>query len=254
MLFRKRTKSGENTDEENERLKKLLNAKSEMVSLGAHQIRTSLSAIKWIIKMFLDGDLGKLTAEQENLLRKAYDGNDKAINLVSEILLVNKSEEVVEKKYIFEKANIIEMIENTIFDFSGESLWRGIEIILLKPQTQVPEIKIDKEKILVVLQNLIENAIKYSKYHGKIFVAVKTEDKNIEISVKDAGIGICEESKAKIFEKFYRTENAQKKEAMGSGIGLYTTKKIVEDHGGKIWFESKENEGATFFVSLPLSR
>ena len=253
MLFRRKTKTGDSV-EEVEKLKQLLNAKSEMVSIGAHQVRTSLSAIKWIIKMFLDGDLGKLTAEQENLLRKAYDGNDKAINLVSEILLVNKSEEVVEKKYVFEKVNIVEMIENTIFDFSGESLWRGIEIIFLKPQTVLPETKVDKEKILVVLQNLIENAIKYSKYHGKIFVSVKIEKENIEISVKDAGIGISEDSKIKIFEKFYRTENAQKKEAMGSGIGLYTTKDIVEKHRGKIWFESKENEGTTFFVSLPISR
>ena len=253
MLFRRKTKTGDSV-EEVEKLKKLLNAKSEMVSIGAHQVRTSLSAIKWIIKMFLDGDLGKLTAEQENLLRKAYDGNDKAINLVSEILLVNKSEEVVEKKYVFEKVNIVEMIENTIFDFSGESLWRGIEIIFLKPETLLPETKVDKEKILVVLQNLIENAIKYSKYHGKIFVSVKTEKENVEISVKDAGIGINEDSKTKIFEKFFRTENAQKKEAMGSGIGLYTTKDIVEKHGGKIWFESKENEGTTFFVSLPISR
>ncbi len=106
MLFRRKTKTGDSV-EEVEKLKKLLNAKSEMVSIGAHQVRTSLSAIKWIIKMFLDGDLGKLTAEQENLLRKAYDGNDKAINLVSEILLVNKSEEVVEKKYVFEKVNIV---------------------------------------------------------------------------------------------------------------------------------------------------
>ena len=253
MLFRRKTKTGDSV-EEVEKLKQLLNAKSEMVSIGAHQVRTSLSAIKWIIKMFLDGDLGKLTAEQENLLRKAYDGNDKAINLVSEILLVNKSEEVVEKKYVFEKVNIVEMIENTIFDFSGESLWRGIEIIFLKPQTVLPETKVDKEKILVVLQNLIENAIKYSKYHGKIFVSVKIEKENIEISVKDAGIGISEDSKIKIFEKFYRTENAQKKEAMGAGIGLYTTKDIVEKHRGKIWFESKENEGTTFFVSLPISR
>ncbi len=253
MLFRRKTKTGDNV-EEVDKLKQLLNAKSEMVSIGAHQVRTSLSAIKWIIKMFLDGDLGKLTAEQENLLRKAYDGNDKAINLVSEILLVNKSEEVVEKKYVFEKVNIVEMIENTIFDFSGESIWRGIEIIFLKPQAVLPETKVDKEKILVVLQNLIENAIKYSKYHGKIFVSLKVEKENIEISVKDAGIGISEDSKTKIFEKFYRTENAQKKEAMGSGIGLYTTKDIVEKHGGKIWFESKENEGTTFFVSLPISR
>ena len=226
-----------------------------MVSIGAHQIRTSLAALKWIIKMFLDGDLGKLTAEQENLLRKGYDGNERAINLVSEILLINKSEEISEKEYVFEKINIVEIIESTIFDFSGETHARGIEIIFLKPSDTLPEVTADKEKIRVVFQNLLENAIKYSNYHGKIFVSMRiNEDNMLEVSVKDSGIGISNESKDKIFQKFYRTDTAQKKEAMGSGIGLFTTKKIVETHKGKVWFESTEGHGTTFFFALPIEK
>ncbi|MCX6755335.1 MAG: HAMP domain-containing sensor histidine kinase [Candidatus Nomurabacteria bacterium] len=239
--------------EENERLIKLNAVKSEIVSIGAHQIRTSLAALKWIIKMFLDGDLGKLTSEQETLLRRAYEGNERSIGLVSEILLINKSEDVVEKEYIFENTNLIDTIENTIFDFSGESAARGIELIFLKPINTIPHVKADKEKIRVVLQNLIENAIKYSNYHGKIFVSIKVnEDDFVEVSVKDSGIGISEDSKGKIFEKFYRTDKAQKKEAMGSGIGLYTSKKIIETHGGKVWFESLEGQGATFLFTVPV--
>ena len=240
---------------ENERLLKLNAVKTEIVSVGAHQIRTSLAALKWIIKMFLDGDLGKINNEQETLLRKAFDGNERAISIVSEILLINKSEDVAEKKYVFEDLNLIDIIDNTIFDFSGESRARGIEIIFLKPNNAIPHINADKEKVRVILQNLIENAIKYSNYHGKIFISIKLNDDGfVEVSVKDSGIGISEDSKKKIFEKFYRTEKAQKKEAMGSGIGLYTVKKITEAHGGKVYFESEEGHGTTFFFTLPVKK
>ena len=107
--------------EENEKLIKLCSVKADMVSISAHQIRTSLSALKWIIKMFLDGDLGKLNTEQENLLKKAYDGNDRAISIVSELLLANKTENVTEQKYNFEKIDITELIDISIFDFTGEA-------------------------------------------------------------------------------------------------------------------------------------
>ena len=128
---------------------------------------------------------------------------------------------------------------------------RKVEIIFLKPETRLPTVNIDKDKFRVVLQNLLENAIKYSNPNSKVFIALREKNNFIEISVKDRGIGISEEGKKSIFQKFYRDTTAQKKESLGSGIGLFTTKKIVEDHSGKIWFESTENEGSTFFVTIP---
>jgi signal transduction histidine kinase len=238
--------------EEVEKFKKRQSIKSDIVSISAHQIRTSLSAIKWIIKMFIDGDLGKLTAEQENLMKKAYEDNDRAIGVVTELLQANKIEDVIEKKYSFAEVDMIELIDSSIFDFSGEALAHKIEIIFLKPELRLSFIKADKEKFRIVLQNLFENAIKYSNPHGKVFIALREKDGFVEASVKDMGIGISEEGKKSIFEKFYRDSTAQKKEAVGSGIGLFTTKKIVEDHGGKIWFESNEGEGTTFFFAVPI--
>lgn len=235
-----------------EKFKKRQSIKSDIVSISAHQIRTSLSAIKWIIKMFIDGDLGKLTAEQENLMKKAYEDNDRAIGVVTELLQANKIEDVIEKKYSFAEVDMIELIDSSIFDFSGEALAHKIEIIFLKPELRLSFIKADKEKFRIVLQNLFENAIKYSNPHGKVFIALREKDGFVEASVKDMGIGISEEGKKSIFEKFYRDSTAQKKEAVGSGIGLFTTKKIVEDHGGKIWFESNEGEGTTFFFTVPI--
>jgi len=242
----------EKLKEENEKLKKLSSVKTDLVSVSAHQVRTSLSALKWIIKMFLDGDLGKLSIEQENLLKKAFEGNDRAINVISELLLVNKTEDIQEKKYEFSKLNIAEMIEACIFDFSGEAHIQGIEIIFLKEKEEDPIVWADKDKIRVVFQNLLENAIKYSHSHGKIFISLKEKDNEIEISIKDTGIGISEEGKKKIFDKFYRDPGAQKKEAIGSGIGLFTSKQMVEKNGGKIWFESLENDGTTFFFTIPI--
>lgn len=241
----------ENLEEKYARLLELSGAKADMISISAHQIRTSISAIKWIIKMFLDGDLGKMTLEQENLLRKAYESNEKAISIINELLLLNKTEDVIEKQYVLEEVNLVEVIENAIFNFSGEAYARGIEVIFLKPLERVPNVKVDKEKILVVLENLLENAIKYSNMHGKVFITIRNTGEFIEMAIKDNGIVISEEGKSKIFEKFYRDPDAQKKEVIGSGIGLYTIKKIIERHGGKIWFESTKEGGTTFYFSIP---
>jgi len=238
--------------EENKRLQKIIAAKSDVVSLSTHQIRTALAALKWIVKMFLDGDLGKLTAEQENLMIKAYESNEKAIQVLNELLLSNKTEAVVEKKYVFTKVDIVEMIESVIFDFSGETHAKGIEMIFLKSETKTRHVNADKEKLLIVLQNLVENAVKYSEMHGKVFITLSEKDGMMQVSVKDKGIGISEEGKQKIFEKFFRDAEAQKKEAVGSGIGLFTTKGIVEKNGGEIWFESTKNEGTTFSFTVPI--
>lgn len=238
--------------EENDRLKQLHGVKADIISISAHQIRTSISAIKWIIKMFLDGDLGPVTEEQANLLRKAYESNEKAISIVSELLLVNKTEDVTEKEYVTEEINLVELTESAIFNFSGEAFSRGIEVIFLKPEEILPRIKGDKEKISVVLQNLLENAIKYSNMHGKIFIHLKQKDNSICFSIKDIGIVISPEGKDKIFEKFYRDPAAAKKEAVGSGIGLFTIKKIVERHGGEIWFESSKEGGTIFYFTIPI--
>lgn len=242
----------ESLKEENQKLKELGSKKAEIVSIGAHQIRTSLSAIKWILKMFTNGDLGKINMEQESLMKKAYEDNDRAIETVNEILLANKAEDIIERKCDFKEVDIIKLIDDSIFDFSGETHTKEIEILFLKPDKEPIAVLADKEKLRIVFQNLLENAIKYSNEKGKIFVALKKKEDSVEVLVKDNGVGISEEGKSKIFEKFYRDKEAQKKEISGIGIGLFTAKKIIEGHKGKIWFESDKNEGTTFFFTVPI--
>lgn len=237
---------------ENDELKNINLVKSDLISISAHQLRTSLSASKWILQMFLDKDLGPLSNEQENFIRKAYESTERMITLTNDMLTLNHTEDAI-FSFNFQSVDLTDLLEQTIFEFYGESHKKEIELIFLKPSTAIPVISIDKEMIRVVLQNLIENSIKYSKEHGKVVISLSNTPEGVEISVRDAGIGIAPADQIHIFEKFYRTENAKQKDAIGSGLGLYTTKKIVEHHKGKIWFESTD-KGTTFFVVLPLDK
>ncbi len=238
---------------ENEKLKQINSVKSDVISISAHQLRTSLSALKWILKMFLDKDVGPITTEQEGFIQKAFNSNERMIALVNDLLTLNHSEDT-SIKFNFKKVDPLYLVEQTIFEFSGETLKKSVPLVFLKPDMPIPQITCDEEMTRVVLQNLIENSLKYSHPGDKVFVSLKhnEETKSVEFSVHDMGIGITPEEQPKIFSKFFRAKNAQEKEVIGSGLGLYATKNIVERHKGKIWFESAPGKGTTFFVTLPI--
>lgn len=237
---------------ENEELRKQNSVKSDLISISAHQLRTSLSALKWILKMFLDRDLGAITSEQESFIKKAYISNERMIALVNDMLTLTHTEETA-LQFKFEEIDLVKLTEEITFEFSGESSKKRIELIFLKPDEELPKISCDKEMIRVVFQNLIENAMKYSNEGDKVILSAKEKEGMVEISVRDTGIGIDDKTKEKIFEKFYRADNAKEKDPVGSGLGLFTTKTIVEHHKGKIWFESNGGgSGTTFYFSLPI--
>jgi len=100
----------------------------------------------------------------------------------------------------------------------------------------------------------MSNAIKYTPAGGKIEIRITPENDSVQWAVKDNGIGIPESSQTRLFEKFYRADNAHKVETDGSGLGLCLVRLILERSGGRIWVESKENKGSTFYFSLPLAR
>ena len=239
--------------EENEKLKQMNTVKSNWISIAAHQLRTSLSAVKWILKMMIDHDFGELNAEQNGFIKKAFESNERMIKLVSEMLSLNHMTETG-LTFHFEPNDLVKLIDETIFEFTGESFKNHIEVIFLRPTESVPLIPFDLEKIRVVLENLIENAIKYSDEKTRVVISMRTNEHDIEVSVKDTGIGIPKEQSSSIFQKAFRATNAKEKEVVGSGFGLYTTKHIVEKHDGKMWFESELGVGSTFYFTLPLSR
>ncbi len=241
----------EKLKKENELLKKINENKSDIISITAHQLRTSLSALKWIFRMFINEDVGKLTNEQSELAQKAYNSSERMLALVNDLLTLSYAEDA-SISYNIQKTDILYLVEQTIFEFSEETNKKGIGLIFLKPDISMPMINCDENMIRVVLQNLIENAIKYSNPGGKVFVSMKQKENDLQISIHDTGIGIKDENKDNIFKKFFRAPNAVEKDSIGSGLGLFTTKSIIEKHRGKIWFENVEGGGTTFFFSLPI--
>ncbi len=227
--------------------------KTEFVSLAAHQLRTPLSAIKWTVKMILEGDLGKINKEQREFLEGTYKSNERMINLVNSLLNVSRIEE---GKYISNLVltDIEELVKKVIISYKKESQKRGTRIEFRKPKKKLPKIMLDVEKMRIAIDNLMKNALKYTIKDGKIIVSLSGRKKEIEISVKDNGIGIPKSQQKMIFIKFFRGTNVSKIDTTGSGLGLYITKNIINAHKGKIRFESKENIGTTFYITLPIVR
>ena len=148
-------------------------------------------------------------------------------------------------------ADLREIATSAINGYKDEIKEKKIKIDFKKPD-DFPKIMLDEERIKLVVQNFIDNAIKYSPKGGKIIIVLKKDEKNIELEVQDFGIGIPKNQQDKIFAKFSRADNAIKLNSLGSGLGLFLSKNIVEAHGGKIWFESQENAGTSFYFSLPI--
>jgi len=227
--------------------------KTEFVSLAAHQLRTPLSAIKWSLKMILDGDLGPLPKEQADFLHKALLSNERLIHLVNDLLDVTRIEEgrFIYKSEEKEIAKIVETVFNSYLDLAKE---KEISLELEKLKDEFPLIRVDEEKIKLAVQNLIENAMIYTLPKGKVKVTMDIKNGDFFFSVQDTGIGIPKEVQERIFTKFFRASNAAKIDTEGSGLGLFITKNIIEAHGGKIWFESEEGKGTTFYFTLPVSK
>ncbi len=235
----------------NEKLQKFDEIKSNFISIVAHQLRTPLSGIKWTLSMLLNGDMGALNNDQKTFLMKSYESNTRMITLVNDMLVADHIQSG-RVHYKFEHLDIVDLIDNVLFEMGPEASKKNITIEYENKLENLPQVYIDPEMIRAVLQNLLENAIKYTMERGKIGIGIKEGNSHLLISVTDNGIGIPQDQAREVFKKFFRARNALKQETDGSGLGLYIAKTIVERNGGTIWFESQENKGSTFYFTVPL--
>jgi signal transduction histidine kinase len=233
----------------NEQLQALDIAKSEFISIAAHQLRTPLSAIKWIMHMLAHDEFRDATERQEFIV-KAADSTDRMIELVNDLLEVDHIQSG-KYQFVFNPVDVGELVKVIVGELQTIATERKVAISLnLAPQNVV---KGDALRLRALFQNLIDNALKYTPAGGTITIASSVEGEFLNISVADSGIGIPEAQKSSIFSKFFRASNAVRVDTVGSGLGLFIAKEIVERHGGKIRFESVSEKGTTFFVSLPIA-
>lgn len=229
-------------------------SKIESMQILVHDLRTSLTALKWTLDMFLSGDLGPLTDEQRKYVTKALEANDHLISQVSTVLALSKGEGVSlgdAETLTLSSQNIIQLVDLTLFELGDEAFKHNVLLSFAHPEP-IFMVDIDVDKVRFVIKNLIENAIKYSSAGGKVIVEAILSDAAFTLSVHDDGIGIPVEEQSQIFTKYYRATNARAKAQEGTGIGLFASKRIIEAHGGTFTFESKPQMGTTFVFTLPL--
>jgi len=224
--------------------------RSGFIAIISHQLRTPLSVIKGYLEGLLTGDQGVITDGQKDYLQDALKVNRDTIELVNDYLNVVKldSEEMKLNK---QEADLTELAVAEVKKLN--SLARASNCILefKQPQKALPVISVDVIKLKQVIENILTNAIKYSGGKGKAIIALEDRESEVVFSCKDNGIGIPTDEQEAVFTKFFRAKNILRKDATGSGLGLYLARMVVAAHGGKIWFESEENQGTTVFFSIP---
>jgi two-component system phosphate regulon sensor histidine kinase PhoR len=227
---------------------------AEFLSIIAHQLRTPLTGTRWIFKMLLDGDFGEFTADQEYILRKGYENNERMLRLLQEIISANKTSEW-QFDYNLQPTNLEEFLQDAISGFLEEARAHNVHFMFNRAETPLPPAMIDHDKFYIVMENLFSNAIKYNKPEGLVEVTLDTTDHEgtnmLTVTVTNTGIGIPADEQQHIFDKFFRASNIEKTHE-GHGLGLFAAQKIMLKHGGKIEVSSIPDQETTFTVLLPI--
>lgn len=235
----------------NFRLEELDKAKSEFISLASHQLRTPLSIIKGYISMILEGVWGEINKDQKNYLKKVFLSNERLINLVEDLLTVSR----IESGRLEFKPHLLsmeELVENIANDSAVIAAKRGLYLKYKKSKKPLSRVKVDSLQIRQVIQNLVDNAIHYTKKGGAT-IRLQEENKKIIFSIQDTGIGISSKEKLNLFKKFSRGKGMSKIYTEGTGLGLYLASKLIQAHKGKIWVESEgKGKGSKFCFELPV--
>lgn len=234
----------------NKQLQRLDEAKDEFISMASHQLRTPLTSIKGYISMMLEGDMGKITKEQERVLEEAFMSSERMVRLIGDFLNVSRLQT---GKFVIEKhpVDLQRLVRRELEGLEQNATARDLKFIFESP-AKVPILDIDESKIQQVVMNFCDNAIYYSKEGSSIRVTLKEVDGFVEFKVIDKGIGVPEAEQVQLFNKFFRATNARRARPDGTGVGLFLAKKVVNDHDGSIIFESKEGKGSTFGFRLPV--
>ncbi|MCX5668670.1 MAG: ATP-binding protein [Candidatus Omnitrophica bacterium] len=227
-------------------IRRLETVRSDFVANVSHELKTPLTSIKGFVETLLEGALGD-KENNRNFLKIIQDHAERLNSLVEDLLSLShlESKEIVLNKSNF---NLRLQLEEVILGFKSQLKKKGIEI-----KNELPasiSINADKDRIEQVLTNLIDNAIKFNKEKGSIFIYAQEVDGKIKVFVEDSGIGIPEKDISRIFERFYRVDKARSRELGGTGLGLSIVKHIVELHSGSVGVESTEGLGSKFWFIL----
>ncbi len=224
--------------------------KDRFLSVAAHQLRTPIGSMRWSMELLRSGDFGELPSGAQEAIQELYDNSARLLALINSLLDVSRIDQgrAIEERI---PVDMTLVIQEVIAALSGEAKQRGISLAFVNPKKALPQVLVTRGHMFEAVENLVSNALRYSQEKGKVTVSVCAKKGVLEIRVSDTGIGIPQVDQPKIFSKFFRASNAVRSFTDGSGLGLSVVKSYVEENGGTVDFESEENVGTTFVISLP---
>jgi signal transduction histidine kinase len=234
-----------------EQIARVNKMKSEFISIASHQMKTPLSQIKWTIDSIHFSNIEEKSQYESKIfnIRRANEAMISLVNDLLDVARVEKGETIIHP----EETNLIPILDGVLESYRMESESRNISLKFENALKDVPTACVDKRRLRVALENLIGNAISYTKSGGEVSVSLENNGGGyLKISVKDTGIGIPESEQPYIFQRFFRAKNAKRHSTSGTGLGLYLTKNIIEQSGGEIQFRSIEGAGTLFSITLPV--
>lgn len=252
LLFEENQRVLQQLRKANSRLKELDQTKDEFISMASHQLRTPLTSIKGYLSMILEGDVGEVKKNQQQMIKQAFDSAEQMVFLIADLLNVSRLQSgkfVIENKPTDVAKMVTSEVERLKETANNHKLKLNCEV-----SDNFPTLNIDENKLRQVLMNFIDNAIYYTPSGGSIDVKLEATPHEIIYTVTDTGLGVPKAVQHKLFSKFYRADNARKMRPDGTGLGLFMAKKVIVAQGGAIIFKSTEGKGSTFGFSFPRSK
>ncbi len=231
-----------------ERLADASRLKSEFIGIVSHQLRSPLSAIKWQLEIILE-HMKDTAGESLSTLKTIRDQNERMIALVNDLLEVNRIEDdrlVLRPTLI----SLNDFMNNMVKEYLPRAKSNNIEIVIDQKDLDL-WVFVDESKLRWINDNLLDNAIRYTRERGDIKIKVFKNGEMCRVEIADGGIGIPLGDQSKIFTQFFRSENALRLRAEGTGLGLYLVKELIRAMGGKVGFASLEGKGSTFWFTIP---
>lgn len=235
-------------------------AKTEFVSFVSHELKIPMTSIKGYADLLLTGSFGDVNEMQLKFLNTIRSNVDRMARLVSDLADISR----IESGHLLLEMSSLSFAE--VVEEVGQSTHAQIEAkaqtLILEIPDDLPQIHGDRTRLVQVLTNLVSNAYKYTPENGTITIRAQVITDTLEdqkpqrvvlIAVEDTGLGIPDEAKPTIFEKFTRVDDEEARKSPGTGLGLNITKSLVELHNGRIWFESKYRQGTTFYFTVPVA-
>lgn len=230
-------------------LKELEKMKNDFVSSASHEFKTPLTSLMMGASLLMEKNMGVINDKQQEIVKTIQEDADKLLNLVNNLLKLSTME-YDKSLFKLKEENIEDIINNSVKDFYKLAESKNIEIYL-DIEKKLPKVMVDFEKLTWVINNLLNNALKFTTAGDQIYISSYKNHSKIFVSIKDTGIGISEEYLDKIFDKFVQVKG-QDSSNSGTGLGLAISKQIVEVHSGEIWCESELGKGSNFIFTLPI--